>query len=59
MTPVEIITDLKSRGEHFIQFSNCGNYIYSQHGKATHNTWMVQNGELKCIDCKTRTYYYV
>ena len=48
----EIIHDLKSRGEYNIRFDEDG-CIYSNHGKATLNVWMVKDGELICIDCRT------
>lgn len=56
MTPQQIISDLKSRGEHSISFSNDGSIIISRHGKSTINYWMVVDGELMCYDCKTTGY---
>lgn len=56
MTPTEIIQDLKSRGERSISFRDDG-VIVSLHGKSTVNYWVVINGELKCIDCKTVDIY--
>lgn len=56
LTPAEIIADLKSRGERNIRFNEDG-FIYSTHGKNTHNTWVIIEGELKCVDCKTNYDY--
>lgn len=53
MTHAEIITDLKSRGEHSIKFNEDGT-IKSQHGKHTFNYWYVKNGQLVNYDCKTK-----
>lgn len=53
MTHAEIITDLKSRGEHSIRFNEDG-LIISRHGQNTTNYWMVIDKELKCVDCKTK-----
>ena len=47
MTHAEIISDLKSRGERKILFHENG-LITSWHGAHTLNTWVVENGELKC-----------
>lgn len=51
MTPAEIITDLKSRGERNITFNQNGTVV-SRHGN-TINYWYVKSGELICYDCKT------
>lgn len=55
MTPEQIISDLKSRGEKHIVFSEDG-LITSQHGQNTINYWIVENEQLKCIDCRTTSY---
>lgn len=52
MTHQEIIQDLKSRGERRVIFHEDGT-ITSWHGKYTLNTWIVENNELKCINCNT------
>ena len=54
----EIIQDLKSRGEYNIRFDEDG-CIYSNHGKATLNVWMVKDGELICIDCRTIYHFSI
>jgi hypothetical protein len=54
MTPEQIISELKSRGERNIQFNENGTII-SMHGN-TVNYWMVVDGELMCYDCKTIGY---
>jgi hypothetical protein len=53
MNQLDIVADLKSRGEKNIVFHDDGT-ITSRHGNYTFNTWIFQNGELKCIDCKTK-----
>lgn len=53
MNTLDIISDLKSRGERNIKFLDDGT-IKTMHGKYTYNTWVLINGELKCIDCKTK-----
>lgn len=46
----------------FQEIANTGGYaitihpngvITSMFGESTHNTWVIQDGELKCISCKT------
>lgn len=51
MTPAEIITDLKTRGERNITF-NENDTIVSMHGN-TINYWCVKDEQLICYDCKT------
>lgn len=53
MTPQQIINELQSRGEYSIQFDSLG-MIYSKHGKHTFNTWVIKDGKLLCVDCKTK-----
>jgi len=48
----EILIELRSRGEYNIYFHEDGR-ITSKHGKYTLNSWIVQDEELKCVDCKT------
>lgn len=55
MTPLEIITDLKSRGERQITFFEDGT-IVSLHGQHTVNYWSVTDGKLICTGCRTIGY---
>lgn len=52
MSFVEIISDLKSRGERNIEFREDGT-IVSCHGKTTTNFWQVIDGKLVCYDCRS------
>lgn len=52
MSPTEITTDLKQRGERNISFFEDGSII-SLHGANTVNYWQVVNDVLICVNCRT------
>lgn len=52
MTHQQIIADLKSQGNYNVRFHEDGT-ITSKYGKATTNYWIVIDGQLRCINCKT------